>query len=113
MALLPSLVLFLSVSCAEGCADLPEDRIEPTAPFTYSAVDYFGSFVVKEGRKEVKRYGVLFTCMSSRAIHIEIANTLETDSFINALRRFQAERGPIRQLRSDQGTNFILSLIHI
>ena len=88
-------------------ADLPEDRIEPAAPFTYSAVDYFGPFVVKEGRKDVKRYGVLFTCMSSRAIHIETANTLETDSFINALRRFQAERGPIRQLRSDQGTNFI------
>ena len=63
--------------------------------------------MVKEGRKDVKRYGVLFTCMSSRAIHIETANTLETDSFINALRRFQAERGPIRQLRSDQGTNFI------
>ena len=88
-------------------ADLPEDRIEPAAPFTYSAVDYFGPFVVKEGRKDVKRYGVLFTCMSSRAIHIETANTLETDSFINAFRRFQAEGGPIRQLRSDQGTNFI------
>ena len=64
-------------------ADLPEDRIEPAALFTYSAVDYFGPFVVKEGLKEAKRYGVLFTCMSSRAIHIETANTLESDSFIN------------------------------
>ena len=63
--------------------------------------------MVKEGRKEVKRYGVLFTCMSPQAIHIETANTLETDSFINAFRRFQAEGGPICQLRSDQGTNFI------
>ena len=76
-------------------ADLPEDRVEPSAPFTYSAVHYFGHFVVKQGRKEVKWYGVLFTCMSSRAIHIETANTMETDSFINALRRFQAERSPI------------------
>jgi len=88
-------------------ADLPEDRVEPAPPFTYSAVDYFGPFLLKEGRKEIKRYGVLFTCMASRAIHIETANTLETDSFINALRRFQAERGPIRQLRSDRGTNFV------
>ena len=88
-------------------ADLPEDRVEPAPPFTYSAVDYFGPFVLREGRKEIKRYGVLFTCMASRAIHIETANTLETDSFINALRRFQAERGPIRQLRSDRGTNFV------
>ena len=45
--------------------------------------------------------------MSSRAIHIETANTLKTDAFINALRRFQVERGPICQLRSDRGTNFV------
>ena len=75
-------------------AELPEDRAEPSAPFTYSAVDYFGPFVVKEGRKEVQKYGVLFTCMASRAIQIETANSLETDAFINASRRFQAERGP-------------------
>ena len=88
-------------------ADLPEDRIEPAPLFTYSAVDYFGPFLLREGRKEIKRYGVLFTCMASRAIHIKTANTLETDSFINALRRFQAEHGPVRQLRSDCGTNFV------
>ena len=87
-------------------ADLPKDRTEPVPPFTYSAVDYFGPFFIKEGRKEVKRYGVLFTCMSSRAVHIETSNTLETDSYINALRRFLAERGPVRQIRSDCGTNF-------
>ena len=88
-------------------ADLPKDRTEPVPPFTYSAVDYFGPFFIKEGRKEVKRYGVLFTCMSSRAVHIETSTTLETDSYINALRRFLAERGPVRQIRSDRGTNFV------
>lgn len=96
-----------SIPQKQKLADLPQDRVEPAAPFTYSAVDYFGPFFVKEGRKEVKRYGVIFTCMASRAIHIETANSLETDAFINALRRFQAERGPVRQLRSDCGTNFI------
>lgn len=96
-----------------GCAqeqkmsDLPKDRLEPNAPFTYSAVDFFGPFYVKEGRKELKRYGVLFTCMSSRAIHLETANYLSTDSFINAYRRFIGRRGPVIQLRSAQGTNFI------
>ena len=45
--------------------------------------------------------------MASRAVHLEVSNTLETDSFLNALRRFICRRGPVRQLRSDQGTNFI------
>lgn len=46
-------------------ADLPQDRLEPSPPFTYAAVDFFGPFYVKEGHKELKRYGVLFTCMVS------------------------------------------------
>ena len=75
-------------------ADLPEDRTETAPPFTYSAVDYFGPFTIKEGQKELKRYGVLFTCMASRAVHIETANSLETDSFISALRRFLTDRRP-------------------
>ena len=88
-------------------ADLPQSRLEDVPPFTYSAVDYFGPWYVKEGRKEVKRYGALFTCMASRAIHIEVTHSMEADSFIQALRRFTCRRGAIRELRSDRGTNFI------
>ncbi|KXJ08734.1 hypothetical protein AC249_AIPGENE20872 [Exaiptasia diaphana] len=88
-------------------ADLPADRLERAPPFSYSAVDYFGPWTIKEGRKELKRYGVLFTCMACRAIHLELANTLDTSSFIHALRRFLSRRGPIRQLRCDRGTNFV------
>jgi hypothetical protein len=88
-------------------ADLPKERLEASPPFTYSAVDYFGPWYIKQGRKEIKRYGVLFTCMSSRAIHLEVSETLETDSFLNAYRRFVCRRGPIRQLRCDCGTNFV------
>lgn len=88
-------------------SSLPSDRLEPAPPFTYCAVDLFGPFIVKEGRKELKRYGVLFTCLLCRAVHVETCNSLETDSFINCLRRFFAIRGPIRQLRSDRGTNFV------
>ena len=76
-------------------------------PFTYCAVDYCGPWYIKEGCKEVKKYVALFTCMASQAVHLEVSNTLETDSFINTLRRFICRRGPVRQLRSDQGTNFI------
>ena len=88
-------------------ADLPSDRLKPSPPFTFCAVDLFGPWFIKEGRKELKRYGVLFTCLACRAIHVETSNSLSTDSFINSLRRFIAIRGPIRQLRSDRGTNFV------
>ena len=88
-------------------ADLPEERLEPSPPFSYCGVDLFGPWYVKEGRKELKRYGVVFTCLASRAVHLEVCHTLETDSFLNALRRFLCRRGPIRQLRADQGSNFI------
>ena len=88
-------------------SSLPKDRVEQASPFSYCAVDYFGPFIVKERRSEVKRYGVLFTCLGSRGVHLEIANSLDTSSFINALRRFLARRGPVRQIRCDQGTNFV------
>ena len=69
--------------------------LEQVAPSTFSAVDYVGPFYIKEGRKELKRYGVLFTCMASRAIHLETASSLTTDSFLNAYRRFVCLRGPV------------------
>ena len=89
-------------------APLPADRVnagEP--PFTNAATDCFGPFFVKVGRSQVKRYGVLFTCLSSRAIHIEVADSMETDSFLNALRRFLARRGSVKVMRADNGTNFV------
>ena len=50
---------------------------------------------------------MIFTCLASRAIHLEIADSLSTDSFINALRRFIARRGEVRTMKSDRGTNLV------
>nr|XP_055049230.1 uncharacterized protein LOC129434322 isoform X1 [Misgurnus anguillicaudatus] len=89
-------------------ADLPDSRVMPCEPpFTRVGIDYFGPFLVKKARSEIKRYGCLFTCLTTRAIHLEIAHTLNTDSFINALQRFIARRGPPSEIRSDNGTNFV------
>ena len=63
-------------------ADLPNDRTIDEPPFTNCGVDMFGPFLIKEERKELKRFGALFTCLSSRAVHIECTCSLETDSFI-------------------------------
>ena len=67
----------------------------------------FGLFLINEGRKELKRYATLFTCLSSRAVHIECTYNLETDSFIQALRHFVTRRGNIRVLCSGSGSNFV------
>ncbi len=89
-------------------ADLPDSRVTPgEPPFTRVGIDYFGPFLVKKARSELKRYGCLFTCLTTRAIHLEVAHTLDTDSFINALQRFIARRGPPTEIRSDNGTNFV------
>lgn len=89
-------------------ADLPLDRITPDLPpFSHVGVDYFGPIEVKRGRVHVKRWGVIFTCLTSRAIHLEVASHLNTDACINALRRFICRRGTVKSIRSDQGTNFI------
>ena len=74
--------------------NLPLERATSDRPlFTFVGVDYFGPMVVKQRRNHVKRYGCLFTCLALRAVHIEIAYSLDTDSFIDALRRLIARRG--------------------
>ena len=89
-------------------ASLPQSRNQAfTPPFYNTGVDYFGPLLVKERRSTVKRYGCLFTCLVKRAVHLEIAHSLETDSFIMALRRMMVRRGKLRNIYSDNGTNFV------
>ncbi|KAK0141947.1 hypothetical protein N1851_020380 [Merluccius polli] len=89
-------------------ADLPKERVLPDhPPFTNVGLDYFGPIEVRKGRGTVKRYGVIFTCLSSRVVHLEVASSLDTDACINALRRFICRRGQVVHIQSDNGTNFI------
>ena len=88
-------------------ADIPQERAEESGPFTFSGVDCFGPFYIKERRSEVKRWAVMFTCLSSRAVHLDTVNSMSADSFLNAYRRFVGRKGPVRRLYCDQGTNFI------
>ncbi len=59
-------------------ADLPSDRVMPDdPPFTRVGGDYFGPFMVKCGRSLVNKYVVIFTCLAIRAVHIEVASSLD------------------------------------
>ena len=67
----------------------------------------FSPFIIRQRRSEVKRYGAMFTCMNSCAVHIKVTHSLDTDSFILALRQMIARRGNVRTIYSDNGSNFI------
>ena len=108
-------LLFKCVNChrlrgrpgEQKAADLPVHRLAEATPFTYCGVDMFGPFVIKQQRNEIKHYGATFMCMASRAVHIEITHSLNSDTFIQALRPVIACRGNIKVLYSDSGTNFV------
>ncbi len=89
-------------------ANLPQDCLIPDKfPFTSVRIDYVGPFEVKCGQSKVKRCGVLFTCLTVRALHIEVAHSLETDLSINTFRRFITRRGQVTVIWSDNGTNLV------
>ena len=89
-------------------ASLPKDCVIPDEPpFNRVGVDYFGSFKVKVKRSRLKRYNVIFTCLASGSVHLDVAESLDTDSYIKALRRFIGRRGQVKRICADNGTNFI------
>ncbi|XP_065095682.1 uncharacterized protein LOC135717496 [Ochlerotatus camptorhynchus] len=87
---------------------LPKSRVAVfVRPFSYVGVDFFGPFLVLVGRHHEKRWGVIVTCLTTRAIHLELAASLDTSSCIMALRNCFARRGTPIEIRSDRGTNFV------
>lgn len=87
-------------------ADLPAVRLgHGLNAFSHCGIDYFGPITVTIGRRHEKRWGVLFTCLTMRAVHLEIAHSLSADSTIMAIQRMTARRGQPSILFSDNGTN--------
>ena len=93
--------------CQPRMADLPEARFDTRRSFSSVGIDFFGPLTTKTGCRgsQQKRYCLLITCMTTRAVHLEVAQSLNTDSFLMALRRFIARRGKPEVIYSDNGTN--------
>ena len=94
-------------------ADLPSERLYRTPPFYKCGIDVFGHFNIRHGKATRggtgtrKVWVLIFTCLYSRAVHLEILDAMDTAAFKNALLRFEAVRGNCVYLRSDQGSNFM------
>lgn len=87
-------------------ADLPAARLaHGTNPFSHCGVDYFVPMTVAIGRRREKRWSVLFTCLTMRKVHLEIADSLTADSCIMAIQRMTSRRGQPSVFYSDNGTN--------
>ncbi|XP_062706872.1 uncharacterized protein LOC134283936 [Aedes albopictus] len=104
------------------CQQCKNDRIRPLAPimgnlpvarlaaysppFSHMGVDYFGPLSVSVGRRSEKRWVLLATCLTTRAIHLQVVHSMTTNSCIMAIRNVMARRGTPAVIYSDRGTNF-------
>ncbi|XP_053400768.1 uncharacterized protein LOC123558691 [Mercenaria mercenaria] len=86
---------------------LPKIRVEDAIPFRITGVDFTGHLYVREQNgRESKAYICLFTCASTRAVHLEVVPDLSTASFMQAFRRFSSRHSLPEIMVSDNCTMF-------
>ena len=90
--------------------DLPKERITPSSPFSHVGIDLTGSILFEEQKTQLKCYVILFVCIVTKAIHLDIVRSLSTPDCLQAIRRFISKRGCPKQIYSDNGKYFIGSL---
>ena len=92
---------------SQKMADLPEQRLFKTPPFYHCGIDVFGPFNIRHGKVTRANPGVrkvwvlIFSCLYSRAVHLETLDSMDTSSFKMAFHPFQSFRGECTYLRSD------------
>jgi len=95
---------FIAAPAAEVTAPYPTSRVNLTRAFATTGMDLGGPLYLKD---ESKAWFVVFTCMSVRAIHLELVTALSEEALVFAVQRFMARRGMPRKFVSDHGTNFV------
>ena len=91
---------------------LPEERLKPAPPWYSTAIDLFSPYTIKDEvqkRTSSKAYGVLFNCLSTRAVHVDLASDYSADKFLMVFRRFVSIREYLSKMYSDNGPQLIAS----
>ena len=87
-----------------------EERLNPSLPFTNLCIDLFDPYNVRSNLKKTSHYKIylaIFTCLFSRAVHLDIVMDYSTKEFLQTLRRFVSLRGFPEVIRSDSGTQLV------
>jgi hypothetical protein len=87
-------------------AHIPELRVSQTTPFAHTGLDYFGPIYIKYSGETRRRWVCLFTCLVTRAIHLEVIEDMTAVEFLYAFRRFIATRGTPCVIISDNASQF-------
>ena len=89
--------------------DLPDERVSDDPPFTHTGIDFTGPLYTSEkgaNKEDSKTYECLFTCASTRAVHLELTKRLSSEDFMLAFRRSTSRRGLPVALLSDNARTF-------
>ena len=91
-------------------APLPLERVKPAPPWYNCALDLFEPYYIKgevNKRPRGKGYAMIFTCLLTRAVFIDIAIDYSADAFLLVFRRFVSIRGYPSKIFSDQGSQLV------
>ena len=111
-------IRYKCVKCRKGSAKvssqvmgrLPLERLKPAPPWNAVGIDLFGTFEIRgevNKRSTGKAYGVIFVCLPSTAVHLDIANDYSTNAFLIVFRRFVSLRGFPSIIYSDSGSQIV------
>ena len=100
--------MFRAVTIQPIMADLLRERLAYQSPsFRITRVDYLGPLYVTVRRTTEKRWGFLFRCLTTRAVHVEIVPSMDASSCVIGSERFLSRWGTPAFIWSDNGTNFV------
>ena len=85
-------------------------RMKPTPPFYHTGTDLFGSFTIRDTvkrRTHGKCFGFIYTCLTTRAVHLEIAENYSTEAVLRTFKKFVSIRGYPCTIHSDNGPELV------